>query len=426
MATRFNAKNMSDTPTGYNNQPATDFTIPPCGIEDVDVGVFKLFEEELRLACMSDDEKLVKVPVVFATGEKWAMLKRNEPLRDSTNTLILPIIAITRTGIAQTSAEDIVGRGVNQQVGELVIKTKLTEGDRNYQSLINRLLLKNQLNLAVDQLEAIEGQISTGRRIGSLAENDDDVYQGGLLKQNRLNNVWEIITIPTPQYFTATYEIMFWTQYTTHMNQLIETFVASMLPWGQCWRIESPKGYWFVAKLEDGGITNESNFQEVDGERIVKWKVVLKVPAYIIASSNPSAPVAVRRYVSSPMISFTSPATDPMITTENGTVSSPYLGDDDPTLPSDISGRAMRRTDMRRTNAQLQYTPIRTDEPHKDDPALELYSRGRKPARYVEETFVGADGRKRIRYHRVSSVNQQAGETTYTGDWNGLVVVVED
>lgn len=425
MANRFNAKNNSDTPTGYNNQPTEDFTIPSCGLEDVDVGVFNLFEEELKLACGNEGEKTTKVPVVFATGEKWALLKRNEPLRDSTNTLILPVIAITRTGFAQTAAEDIVGRGVNQQVGELVIKVKLGKGDRSYQSLINRLLLKNQQNVAVDQPSAIDGQIVTGRKIGDLSD-DVDVSGGGFLKQDRLNNVWEIITIPTPQYFTSTYEIMFWTQYTTHMNQLIETFMASMLPWGMCWRIESPKGYWFVAKLEEGSFSNESNFQDVDGERIVKWKVTMKVPGYILATNNPGAPVPVRRYISSPLITFTSPDVDPIFISENGTVSSPYLGDDDPTLPSDASGRTMRRRDMRQTNAALQYTPIRTDEPHPNDPALSGYPRGRKPARYVEETFVGKDGKKRIRYHRVTAVNKQAGETTYTGDWDGLVVVVEE
>lgn len=424
MATRFNATNNSDTPTGYLNQPSEQFSIPSCGIEDVDVGVFNLFENELKLSCGADSEKLKKVPVVFATGEKWAMLKRNDPLRDSTNTLILPIIAITRTGFNQTVTEDVVGRGINQQVGELVIKTRLGNDDRRYQSLINRLLLKNQVNVAVGQSDAIDDQIVTGRDVGDMSD-DQDIIDGGLLKQNRLNNVWEIITIPTPQYFTATYEIMFWTQYTMHMNQLIETFMASMLPWGMCWRIETTKGYWFVATLDDGSFTNESNFHEVDGERLVKWKVTMKVPGYILATNNPGAPVPVRRYISAPVISFSSSDIDPMVSVDDDTVSSPYIGDDDPTLPSDASGRPMRRRDMRQTNAGLQYAPIRTDEPHSNDPALAGYPRGRKPARYVEEEFVGSDGKKRVRYHRVSTVNRQAGETTYVGDWDGLVVVVE-
>jgi hypothetical protein len=301
----------------------------------------------------------------------------------------------------------------------------LGKDDRSYQSLVNRLLLKNQVNVAIDQSSSIDGQIVTGRSVGDLSE-DVDVSDGGLLKQDKLNNVWEIITIPTPQYFTATYEILFWAQYTSHMNQLIETFMASMLPWGMCWRIESPKGYWFVATLEEGSISNESNFQEVDGERIIKWKIVMKVPGYILATNNPGVPVPVRRYISSPMISFKSPDVDPMLTTQEVDVSSPYLGDDDPTLPVDATMRNMRRRDMRQTNAGLPYTPIRTDEPHPNDPALTGYPRGKKPARYVEEQFVGPDGKKRVRYHRVASINQQAGETTYMGDWDGLVVVVEE
>ena len=40
-------------------------------------------------------------------------------------------------------------------------------------------------------------------------------------------NIFEIITIPYPDFFVAKYEITFWTQYTMHMNQLIEVMISN-------------------------------------------------------------------------------------------------------------------------------------------------------------------------------------------------------
>ena len=67
--------------TGYDNQDiAPDFTMPSCTIEDVDRGVFNLFNKELPLLYKRRDE-VKRVPVIFATGERFALLARNKPLR---------------------------------------------------------------------------------------------------------------------------------------------------------------------------------------------------------------------------------------------------------------------------------------------------------------------------------------------------------
>ena len=42
-----------------------DFSIPPCGLEDVDRAVFSLFEKRLQLEVKIDGQT-TKVPVVFA------------------------------------------------------------------------------------------------------------------------------------------------------------------------------------------------------------------------------------------------------------------------------------------------------------------------------------------------------------------------
>ena len=76
-----------------------DFSIPPCGIEDMDKALFNLFNDRIHFT-IEVDNKPKKVPVVFATGERFALTKRPLPIRDRNNALILPIVSIRRKNIS--------------------------------------------------------------------------------------------------------------------------------------------------------------------------------------------------------------------------------------------------------------------------------------------------------------------------------------
>ena len=71
------------TPGSPNSMARTnipdDFVLPSCGIEDVDRAVFKLFDEELPLFFEAKG-KTERIPVIFATGERAFVLRRNKPL----------------------------------------------------------------------------------------------------------------------------------------------------------------------------------------------------------------------------------------------------------------------------------------------------------------------------------------------------------
>ena len=103
MSTRF-SKEREDgvsVATGYEgyNIPEDEF-IPPCTIEDVDRAVFTLFNKDLPMV-YSYKEESKRIPVIFATGERFAVLRRKRPLRDKHGALILPLVSIMRSGIAQ-------------------------------------------------------------------------------------------------------------------------------------------------------------------------------------------------------------------------------------------------------------------------------------------------------------------------------------
>jgi hypothetical protein len=437
MPTRFNAQTFSRSrfnqlplPSGYQGKSAPkQLTIPPVGIDDVDSALFRLLDKEIGFTVGGDGADLRKVPVIFAAGEKWALNKRMRALKDRNGALILPLITCIRTNIFQAINEDIAGRGINQQTGEIVIKRKLDHTDRDYQGLVNRLLLPHQQNLAVNPDNADPMQLTTLGAVGDLA-SDPTVEQGGLLVPDRTNNTWETIVVPAPQFFTAQYDITLWTQYTKHMNQLIELLIASFLPQGNQWQLLTPKGYWFLANVDGNSYTSDTNLDDYSQvERLIKYKFVIKVPGYILATGVPGAPVPLKRYVSSPSIEFSVGAglLDGSVGPETD---DPFLGADDPTLPFNANDdEPSRRRDQRDTRGTRLY-PNEDAVTNPDDPSLQRLPRGTQPGQYKRVTGIDSTGRTVTRLFRVRNVNKFTGETVISAadaTLGGLeILTVED
>lgn len=309
--TRFNIPRDPRNPvdhidSGYEGATLDDgITIPSCEIEDVDRAMKLLFDKDIGFAANtvynkiegSDDIKSVKLSkpfVIMATGERFALVKRLRPPRDRNQALLLPAISIRRTSIAQTP-EDFVGRGMNQSTGNLVIKRRLDSSDRDYQNLINKIGLQNA-QLTPSSIRPEIG--SEGRTVNAATQ------QGILLDPNLGNNVFEIITIPQPQFYTATYEIVFWTSYTQHMNYLIMTLFSSFLPQGKMFRLNTDKGYWFIAYVEDEFANQENIDDFVDQEKVVRYSFTMKVKSFVLAANGPGNAVPIRRHISAPQIDF--------------------------------------------------------------------------------------------------------------------------
>jgi hypothetical protein len=442
MPTRYNAQTFSKSrfgqsplPSGYQS-PSTpgQLTIPSVGIRDVDKALFDLFNSDIPLTVGGDqpDSELHRVPVIMAAGEKWALAKRMRAIKDRNGALILPIVTIVRTNIIQDPIQDITGRGINQQTGEIIIKRKLDRTDRDYQALINRLLVPHQQNLAVNPPGADPMQLTTLREVGELA-NDPQVQQGGLLIPDRKNNIWETIVVPAPQFFTAQYDITLWAQYTTHMTQMIEGLIASFLPQGNVWRLNTPKGYWFLANVDGNLYSADQNTDDFSQEeRVVKYKFVIKVPGYILATGVPGAPVPLKRYLSSPTIEFTTGVPTGVEAESGGDgVDDPFLGADDPTLPTNANDdNPSRRRDQRYTSATRLYPNEAAGTTNPDDPALGSLPRGTKPGQFKKVTGYDKNGNLVTRLVKVVNTNPFTGEAVLSASDASLggltIVVVED
>ena len=427
MTTRFNAVDQVNysvpgVKSGYDGNVKSELSIPSCGLEDVDVALFTLFDKEIAPSVGGKDtQELKRVPVVFAAGEKWAMLKRGRPLRDRNNTLILPLITIMRTGISQTS-DDVASRGINQQTGEIVVRRRLDKSDRDYQNLINKQLILNQANVAVTSGSqyAAAHQFITGRKVGSL-ENAESIRAGALLTSNRKNNIFETLTVPSPQFYSAKYQITIWTQFTQHMNQVIEKFMSSFLPQGQSWKLTTQKGYYFIASVDGGAYNVETNFEDMSTtERYMKCTFDINVPAYVWASSAPGIPVPVKRYLSSPIIEFSVTNKSNQDAEGPEEFSNSYLlGNDDPTLPLD--DKANTRDDQRRPGWRQQVVqPSNSIEKiDANDPTLLSYPRGINPSLF-KKIQIGNE----TKYVKIVNVNEATGETVYAAtDFPGIKII---
>lgn len=362
-----------------------DFTIPACGIEDVDRALFQLFDKDIIFETERGGNDPEKVPVIFATGERFALVKKRRALRDNNGILILPLISIRRTGIEQ----EFAGRGIAQDVGDIVIKRRLSDRDRAYQNLVNKLGLTNQSNVATKtNLADIDAE--TGNNPGTLASRRPSALSGvrsskELLDSNLANNIFEVITIPFPHFYRATYEITFWTQYTQHMNQMLERLMSSYDAQGNQFRINTDKGYWFVAYVDEA-VNATDNFDDFsEQERIIRYTFNLNVPAYFVGNKNPGDMVPFRRFLSAPQISFEILETSGQVTQEpegSGT----GTGDVDKFTLSDAEL-------INQSGQQVLSNRLK--------PFLQ--------AQIFEDPFTGE---KSVKYVRVTNRNQRKGETT--------------
>jgi len=310
MSTReqLEANRPGNPPSSGKNTSDTFLELPSCTIEDIDRALFNLFDKDLPLT-YSYKKKTQRVPIVFAGGERFAIIARKKPLRDKNNALILPVISIMRSNLTQ---ENEMGLASNTSVPH-IIKKQISKKDPRYQRLINKLGLKNSDNLATREafLNESSGSPLEGAEPGRIASRrgsaplTDQIRAGNLLELNLDNNIFEVIEMPPPNFITATYEVTVWAQYVQQMNNIIMSIMSNAQSYAQrTFRLETQKGYTFVAYMESG-FAPGNNFDDfTDDERIIRTSFTLKVPGYLLGETYPGAPNRLRSVLSSPQLSF--------------------------------------------------------------------------------------------------------------------------
>jgi hypothetical protein len=297
---------------GYEGDVAKDFNIPASGIEETDRGLFELFDKRLSFQVKIKDQS-TKVPVVFSTGERFALTRRKQSIRDRNNALILPIISIHRTSIDTSPTQGGYGTPISfRDQQSYVVRKRLDKKDRNYQNIINKLGLKNQTNVSSRRNFARSdifpgniaksGYIASRRNLNNLSLLDDP--KGDLLRNDIGDNIFEIITLPYPTFMMISYEVIFWTQYMQQMNQMIEILFSQFDGQDYAFQIESRSGHKYTAYVKSP-LTNQDNFAEfAQEERVIKYTFNVNIPTYLLAPKHDGQPSPFRKFYSAPQIEF--------------------------------------------------------------------------------------------------------------------------
>jgi hypothetical protein len=289
-----------------------DFTIPSCGIADMDRAMFNLFDKDIDIQ-VSVAGTMKKVPVVFASGERFAVSQRDKPIRDKNNALILPIIAIHRKSIDHDPTVGGYGTGISfREKGDLVIKRRLSKKDANYQNIINRQRIKNQDNVSnVGNFSLSDispgNQAEPGTTTSRRGKNNISKQASAITLKPTMDgeHIYEVITIPYPKFVKISYSITVWTQYVSHVNNIIETLFANFPAIGHNYQVTTDTGYKFVAYMKSP-MTFDDNFTDyADDERLVKLTFDMDLPGYFIAPQDiPGKGSPFRSFETAPNVVF--------------------------------------------------------------------------------------------------------------------------
>jgi len=287
-----------------------DFELPSIGLEDIDRAVFNLFDKELQFEISSKGE-VRSVPVIFSTGERFALTRRKKPLRDKNNANILPLISIVRQGIDTSPGQSGKGTAISFRAQpNYTIKRRLSDKDRSFQNLINKQGLKNQDNVkaknnfvdVANELIAKEGHTTSRRK------NTGYAFSPGAqinLKPQIDTNIYEIIQVPYPYFVALKYDITFWCQYMTQGNEMIEYLLTKLQVPGAEFSVKTDGGYELVIFMGES-ISFNNNFDSMsDDDRIIKYNFDMTVPGYILNTKTPGLPTQTRSFISAPFIDFT-------------------------------------------------------------------------------------------------------------------------
>jgi len=211
---------------GEDNKHDEDLPQPvSVGLYTIDNAILKYLQTKI-VPVVSQDNKQIKVPVIYGNPERWKSVQQDGMIRDKNGKITLPIMMIRRT----TMKKNNINSPVNKYQ-QYVFKT--TWNSRNI----------------YDKFTALNG-----------------------IKPSEL---YQSVTIP--DHYEISYEGMVWTEYMEQMNKIIENIsFESDEYWGE------DNNYKFITRI---GQFDQTTDLPANNDRIVRNKFTMSVRAYILPES---------------------------------------------------------------------------------------------------------------------------------------------
>ena len=197
---------------------------------DIDSAIMYYFDSVIKPS-VEDNGENVKVPIMYASPERWKAIQRDGFMRDKKRQIITPIIVYKRTSVERD---------------ETVPQDKLDANNPNL-------------------FYTFEKTYSRSHRY------DNFQLQQGLLPQKEYYNVM------FPDYVNLTYEFIVWTTYMEQMNNIVEKVIYSD---GAYWG--NPEKLRFRSKVESFSDVTEVS----DVERLVRTNFTVSLRGYLLPKGN--------------------------------------------------------------------------------------------------------------------------------------------
>ena len=207
-----------------------DIKNPSVTLMDMDSAILFYFENVIKPS-VEDNSENVKVPIMYASPERWKAIQRDGFMKDKKRQTITPVIAYRRTSIEKDES------------------------------------------LPQDKLDANNPNLfyTFEKKFSDVNRYDNFSTQIGLLPQKEYYNV------SFPDYVTLTYDFIIWTTYIEQMNKIVERVVYSD---GAYWG--DPNKLRFRSHIDSFTDATEVS----DAERLVRTNFTVTMRGYLLPEGN--------------------------------------------------------------------------------------------------------------------------------------------
>ena len=211
------------------------------GLMDMDSAIFYYFENVIKPFIEENGEQ-VKVPIIYANPERWAALQRQGFIRDQKRKVMAPVIAFRRTGFQRDD------------------------------------------NIPVDKIDPMDPKLHLHYESQYTRENRYDK----LTALRGLTPKKEIFSVAVPDYVQLSYDFIVWTNFTDHMNNIIEKINWSE---GSYWG--DPGKFRFRTRID-----NFTDASEYEGStRKIKTSFSLTLHGYLLPDEYPPTAVNTEKFI---------------------------------------------------------------------------------------------------------------------------------
>jgi hypothetical protein len=202
---------------------------PACTIYDVDYAIMHYLQKVIKPQ-VPENNKMIDVPLLYASGEKWSQIQKHGYMRDGKGKLMTPLMTLKRNTITERDTLKKLDVNINPDGNAMMFKSNYTKNNQ------------------YDQFSVLRG-----------VKPSDEYYVSAI-----------------PEYVDVTYELFIWCEYIEQLNKVIEEIMPTGgFAWGDTWKFNTYISDYTFDTLNDTG-----------QDRVVRATLPLTAKATLLMSSE--------------------------------------------------------------------------------------------------------------------------------------------